>query len=522
MVSLHDLNYSNPSPVSGATNSTYNIASTAPTDFTNYFLIASNASSTATSTVVTLALTSSLAGQPYSPPANNRADIILDNNWRFTLASVTNAQATNFDDSTWTNLNIPHTWNALDGQDGGGNYYRGVGWYRSHYTVDPSLTNRHFFLKFDGAFLVTDVYLNGTFIGEHQGGFAAFVFDVTSNILIGADNVIAVKVNNALNTNIPPLDADFTFYGGIYRDAHLLVTDPVQISPLDYGSPGVYLKQTGVSSNSANLQVTTVVSNSSAGPQTLSVVTVITDAATNIVTALSNSVTLVAGSGSNVVYATTIANPHLWNGLADPYLYQAYVEIHVGTNVTDLVNQPLGFRYFRTDPTNGFILNGHYYDLHGVDMHQDWLNLGWALNDAHRQTNFNELKELGVTAMRLSHYEHHNTTYNLADSNGIVLWSEIPLIDKITESPAFYSNAMQQLHELIRQRYNHPSVVCWGVFNEITLESGPTPTNLVNQLVQLEAQEDPTRPSTGAVLAGNGDASPGCRRWLPSTNITAG
>ena len=453
-----------------------------------------------------------LAAQTYSPPANARQDLNLDANWRFIQQDVSGAQAANFNDSSWTNVNLPHTWDIPDGQDGPGTaYYRGIGWYRMHYTVDGSYTNREFFLKFDGAFLVADVYVNGNFLGEHQGGFAAFVFDVTSNINVGADNVIAVKVNNAGNTNIPPLDADFTFWGGIYRDVHLLVTDPVQISPLDYASPGVYLKPTNVSSNSANLQITTVVSNASPVAMTLTVRAIVTDAATNIVTTLTNVVTLPAASVSNVVASTIIASPHLWNGLSDPYLYQTFIELYSGTNLVDLVCQPLGFRWFSVDPTNGFFLNSRHYDLHGVAMHQDWLNCGWALTNAQRATNFMFIKELGATAVRLSHYEHDDYTYQLADQNGVILWSEIPLIDRITESPAFYTNAEQQLRELIRQRYNHPSVICWGVFNEITLESGPAPANLVNQLVQIEAQEDSTRPSTAATLAGNGDAT----SWMP-------
>ena len=237
---------------------------------------------------------SSLIAQPYTVPANERVDVNLDSSWRFIRQDVAGAQNVGFDDSAWTVVNLPHTWNNLDGQDGGNNYYRGIGWYRAHYAVDGSLTNRHFFLKFDGAFLVTDVYLNGNLLGEHQGGFAAFVFDATPYLNVGGDNVFAVKVNNAYNANIPPLSADFTFFGGIYRDVHLLVTDPVQVSPLDYGSPGVYLKTTSVSSSSANLQVTTVVSNSTATAKTVTVRVVVTDAATNIVTLLTNVVTLPA------------------------------------------------------------------------------------------------------------------------------------------------------------------------------------------------------------------------------------
>src|ERR1035441_6019292 len=456
--------------------------------------------------VILFGLAMSAAAQTYVPPANNRADILLDVGWRFIRQDVSGAQNVGFDDSAWSVLNLPHTWNNLDGQDGGNNYYRDIGWYRTRYMVDNSYAGRRFFLKFDGAFLVTDVYVNGNLLGEHQGGFAAFVFDVTPLLNIGADNVIAVKVNNASNANIPPLSADFTFFGGIYRDVHLLVTDPVQISPLDYGSPGVYLQTTNVRSSSANLQVTTLVSNSTASAQTVTVRAIVTDPATNIVTTLTNVVTLAPGTLSNVVASTTIANPHLWNGLYDPYMYQAFVEVRNSSSVVDVVAQPLGFRYFSVDPTNGFFLNGQHYDLHGVDMHQDWLNCGWALTNAQRATNFAFLKEIGATAVRLSHYEHHDETYQMADQSGIVLWSEVPNINNITSSSAYFTNTLQQLKEMIRQRYNHPSVVCWGLFNEITLNSGPDPSPLISQEASLAAQEDSTRPTTAA--ANSSDNAP--------------
>jgi len=452
----------------------------------------------------------SLAARSYTPPASHRVDVIVDSNWRFTRQDIAGAQAIEFDDSSWTNLNLPHTWNNADGQDGVKNYYRGVGWYRRHFAVDKNFTGRHFFLKFDGAFSETDVYVNGNFVGEHQGGFAAFVFDVTPCLNVGADNVIAVKVNNAVNTNVPPLSADFTFFGGLYRDVHLLVTDPVQISPLDYGSSGIYLKTTGVSSNSANLQVTAVLSNATATAQTVTVRSVITDAATNIAAILTDVVTLQPATTSNIVATTTIKKPHLWNGLSDPYLYQIFTEVRKSSKVIDLVAQPLGFRYFSVDANAGFFLNGRHYDLHGVNMHQDWLDHGWAITDRQRNTNFMLLKEIGATAVRLSHYEHGDYTYQLADQNGIILWSEIPLVNRITESPAFYANAKQQLIELIRQRYNHPSVVCWGVFNEITMKPGPKPVNLVSQLAQLAEQEDTTRLSTSAANASDDEPSNWC------------
>jgi beta-galactosidase len=444
-------------------------------------------------------------GQTYSPPSNSREDINLDAGWRFIRQDVAGAQTNGFDDSAWTLLNLPHTWNNLDGQDGGNNYYRGIGWYRVHYTVGTNEAGRPLFLKFDGANIVADVYVNGNFVGEHQGGFAAFVYDVTPYMNVGADNVIAVKVNNVFNASIPPLNADFTFFGGIYRDVHLLATDPVQVSPLDYGSPGVYLTTTSVSSNSANLQVTTVVSNASANPGTVTIRAIVTDAATNIVTVLTNIVTLSASSASNVVGSTVISNPHLWNGLSDPYLYQTFIEIYNGSNLTDLVSQPLGFRYFSVDPNNGFFLNGQHYDLHGVNMHQDWLNYGWALTNGQRDANFALLREIGATFLRLSHYEHNDYEYQLADQDGICVWSEVPVIDYITASAAFYTNTLQQLREMIRQRYNHPSVVCWSIYNEVTLQSGPSPITLINLESQLVGQEDPTRFLTEAANTSNND-----------------
>lgn len=178
--------------------------------------------------------------RPYDPPVNLRTDVPLDSGWKFIRQDVTGAAAVDFDDSAWSTVTLPHTWNNRDGEDGNTNYYRGVGWYRIHCFIEDSFAGRQLFLKFDGAFLVTDVYINGNHLGEHRGGFADFVFDATPDLKTGADNVIAVKVSNAANANIPPLSADFTFFGGLYRGVHLLATDPVQISPLDFGSPGVF------------------------------------------------------------------------------------------------------------------------------------------------------------------------------------------------------------------------------------------------------------------------------------------
>ena len=430
----------------------------------------------------------------------------MDANWRFILSDPgTNAANVGYDDSTWTNLNLPHSWDIPDGQTGP-TYFQGIGWYRNYFTVSTTNAGLHYFLKFDGAFLVADVWVNGIFMGEHQGGFSAFVFDVTTNITLGATNLIAVRLNNAVNsgitTGIPPLSADFTMWGGIYRDVHLLMTDPVQISPLDFGSPGVFLMPTNVSASSANLQVTTVLANTGPVATNVMVRTVITDAATNIVTTLTNLVTMPSASSSNLVTSTIIANPHLWNGLADPYMYQAYVEVWKGSNVADLLVQPLGFRFFKIDPTNGFFLNGVPYDLHGVSMHQDWYNCGWALSAAQEVTNFMFIKEIGATAVRLPHYQHSDHTFVLGDQIGVILWSEVP---NVRDVPTSYTNILQQVHEMILQAFNHPSIICWGMYNE--LPGGTGSTNVIGQEVQLAHSLDPTRPTTAASNQGVGDVT---------------
>ena len=455
-------------------------------------------------TFIVFFLTQSIAFAGYAPPENHRADVNLDEGWRFVRQDVDDAERPDFNDANWESINLPHTWNNLDGQDGGTNYYRGVGWYRKHFKVDNAFAGRQLFLKFDGAFSATEVWLNGNKLGEHRGGFAAFIFDATAFIKAHGDNVLAVKVSNAFDPDIPPLSADFTFFGGLYRDVHLLATDSLQVSPLDFSSPGVYLKTTEVTPASARLEVTAVISNAAPSAAAAEIRAVVVDASNNVVAILTTPLTLAAATASNVVMNTTIAHPHLWDGVRDPYLYHVFVEVKRNGATVDAVEQPLGFRFFRVDPDKGFFLNGHPYDLHGTAFHQDGIDRGWAVGQEQREKNFALLQELGATALRLSHYEHADQAYDLADKDGIAVWTEIPLINNITESPAFYANAKQQLIELVHQRYNHPSVICWGIYNEITLHKGPETTNLVSQLAALAAQLDPTRPSTCAI-AGSED-----------------
>ncbi len=436
----------------------------------------------------------------YSPPASNRIDTLIDTGWKFFRGDVSGAQTPTFNDSSWSSVTLPHTWNNIDGENGG-TYYRGVSWYRLHYAVPAAYAGHQLYLQFDGASLVSDVYVNGTFLGEHQGGYATFRFDATSALNVGGENVIAVKVNNAYSTDIAPLNGDFTVFGGLYRNVHLVATDTVHMQMMDYGSSGLFVRQTNVSAASANLRVTAEVWNDSGMSQSVTVQTIIVDASNTIVQTLSSTQTLAAHTGSNFVQATTIANPHLWNGQNDPYLYRVYAQVQVGSSVKDVVSVPLGLRSYFIDPNNGFFLNGHYLNLHGVNVHQDRLDQGWAISDAEVDEDFNLITAMGANVIRTSHYQHAQRLYDNADTNGVIMWSEQPIINGILTTTAFTQNAEQQLTEMIRQNYNHPSIIFWSIANEVGNNAA---TNTLLQALNAVAHtQDPDRITT---LASNGTA----------------
>ena len=443
------------------------------------------------------------ASPTYSPPSSNRVDTLIDTGWKFFEGDVSGAQAPSFNDSGWSGVNLPHTWNNIDGENGG-TYYRGISWYRLHYAVPASAAGRKLYLQFDGASLVADVYVNGTYLGEHQGGFATFRFDATSALNVGATNVIAVKVNNAYSTDIAPLNGDFTVFGGLYRDAHLVTTDNVHMRMGDYGSSGLFLRQTNVSSASADLRVTAETWNDNGTPQNVTLNTTIVDATNTVVQTLSSTQSVAAHTGYTFVQTTTLAHPHLWDGQADPYLYHVYAQVLVGTSVKDVVSSPLGFRSYYVDPNNGFFLNGHYLDLHGVNVHQDHIDQGWAISTAEQDQDFSLMTQMGVNVIRTSHYQHAQRLYDNADANGVVIWAEQPIINGIINSSAFTQNAEQQLTEMIRQNYNHPSIIFWSIANEV---GNDTNTNtLLQALNDVAHAQDPDRLTTLASNSSAGNA----------------
>jgi beta-galactosidase len=448
-----------------------------------------------------LALLAALACCPLQA-AEGRQVINLDQGWRFLAADEVHAAEAGFDDKSWQAVELPHTWNGLDGQDGGDNYRRGAGWYRRNLMVDASLAGKRLYLQFDGACLAADVYVNGKHLGNHRGGFSIFRFDATSAIKVGSDNVVAVRVDNG-QLGIPPAAADFTIFGGLYRDVWLLATDPIQVSTMDLASPGVFIEEHDVSEASAAVSVRAEIENHTDMPREVDVQVTVLDSARAAVPGgdATLRVHLEPNGSSEVLKPFSIAHPHLWNARADPYLYTVRVELRPATPdgargiLSDAVEQPLGLRSFSVDPEKGFFLNGHYLDLHGFNRHQDWPDKGWAIDDKDEAVDFDLMMEAGATAVRVSHYQQSDSWYTRCDRAGLVAWAEIPSWQKVLATPEYLESAQQQLRELIRQNFNHPSICFWGVGNETY---GPASEPVVVALNDVVHAEDPGRLSTYA------------------------
>jgi beta-galactosidase len=453
-----------------------------------------------------LALVVLASAQPYTPPPDPRQVVSLDNGWRFNLGDVAGAEEVGFPDSGWPQVNLPHTWNNLDGQDGGNNYQRTISWYRLHFTPPGSLAGKRLFLKFHGASLVTTVFVNGEEIGSHRGGFSAFTFDVTDHVTPGVANLLAVKVDNRLNSDVMPITGDLNVYGGIYRSVQLIGTDPIHVDPTDFGSSGVYLRQSNVSAAAADLEVTVKLRNDGAASATVNVIMDVVDADDELAESFSTTRVVPAGGSLDVVEAETISSPRLWQGRPDPHLYRVFVRIEQGGTLRDLIQERLGFRTFQVSPSQGFSLNGQPYELRGVNFHQDRLNKGWATSVADQTQDVALIAEVGATVVRMSHYQHHPKTYDLLDEQGIIVWSEIPNLDLVTNSTPFFDNAKQQLREMIRQNFNRPSVLFWGLGN--SLSDNSVANSLVSQLHTLATQEDPDRLTTLATVQSVAQTAP--------------
>lgn len=424
-----------------------------------------------------------------------RADLLLDGGWMFRFSHQV-------EKSSSSPVSLPHTWNAQDALSGKIDYKRGIGNYQRKLYVRPEWKGKRLFLRFEGANSIADVFINGKHVGEHRGGYSAFVFEITDRVRYGADNQLWVRVNNGEQLDVMPLVGDFNFYGGLYRDVHLVVTEPACISLTDYASPGVYLRQTRVTPEQADVDAVVKLSNRG-DAQEVQVKLSVKDGDREVVRA-EQTVTLAARQDSEVRLPVSILKPRLWNGTADPFSYRAEVTLWADGRETDRVEQPLGLRFYRIDPAEGFFLNGKHLPLHGVCRHQDRPEIGNALRLRHHEEDIRLMREMGVNAARLAHYQQAEDMYRLTDREGIVVWAEIPFVgpggyaDKgFVDLPAFKENGQQQLRELIRQNFNHPSICVWGLFNELK-EEGDNPIPYIKELNELAHQEDTTRPTTAA------------------------
>jgi beta-galactosidase len=449
-----------------------------------------------------------------------RVEISLDQGWRFQQSgTVAGAENPKFDDSTWSTVDVPHTWNRLGNagttRSSATNTVHGVGWYRLRFDSPPQVLGhpQRFFLQFDGVGNVADVWLNGHYLGKHAGAFARFRFDATSAMNAAGQNILVVKADNSLpapgstTESVIPLSADFFVFGGIYRNVALLVTDPVHVDMLDYAGPGAYAHAASIGSAEAVVQVSARVVNEGPKPEKVSVEAQIKDASGKVIATATSEPARLTSKVAVVPLTLRVPQPHLWQGLKDPYLYQTVVAVRSARGeLLDQISQPLGLRTLAFDPDKGFFLNGEHVLLRGAAMHQDRPLKGWAISRADIAQDLGYLLDMGGNALRLAHYQHDQAYYDISDETGIVVWAEIPLVNHVSfdgspANAALTANATQQLLELIHQNYNHPSVAMWSIANEVDLRAtqskGPSkPLALLQSLNKLAKSEDPTRFTT--------------------------
>ncbi|PTQ82719.1 beta-galactosidase [Trichococcus patagoniensis] len=427
-----------------------------------------------------------------------RKVIPFNHDWKFIKQDEDQAMGIYFDDGNWKVVQVPHTWNAIDGANGFA-YHQGACWYRKEFTIDDSARGNKVYVEFEGANSVTDVYLNGQHLGQHRGGYSTFRFDLTEAIDFDAKNTLAVKVDNTVVDDVYPQMADFTFYGGIYRDVNLVIANPVHFDLMDHGSKGIYVIQEEVNEEHAALTIKSLLVNDSEEDKKVRLWVDLLDAEGENIAYAAKEVTLVAGEHKAVEVPLVIENPTLWNGRKNAYMYEARVSMERFNDVIDALMIPFGVRYFEVDAEKGFFLNGEHLALHGVARHQDRKDMGWAITEKEQAEDMALIKEIGATSIRLAHYQHNQYFYDLCDQEGMVIWAEIPFISLMSKTELEGINAKQQMVELIRQNFNHPSIMFWGIQNEIQI-SGERPElrKLVNELNALTKKEDPTRLTTMA------------------------
>jgi beta-galactosidase len=448
--------------------------------------------------------------------------IPINDNWAFKRGpfSTDPINYTNIFEGKWQVVQVPHTWNATDMQNRpttlgtSERFYVGDAYYRKTFVPKAEWKNKRVFIKFEGVNSNTEVYLNTSplayniksatatysstkpngnynFVGRHQGGYSAFVLELTSRLKYGEENEILVKVNNEAKPEVIPVNQTlFPLYGGIYRPVSLIVTEQVNIAVNDFASSGVYITQKEVSKKAATIGVKIKLENKTGHIQALNVLTEIVEKNGSVKAQINSSCQLSPQGRQEVVQQLKVKNPHLWQGLTDPYLYKVRVKVKQGERILDQVTQPLGIRKFELRANEGFFLNDQKYPLYGVCRHQDRLGKGSALSNADHDEDLAIIKEMGATSIRLAHYQQSEYFYAKCDSIGFIVWAEIPFVNRV--STLEEGNAQQQLKELIRQNFNHPSIYIWGLHNEVYQPTTYT-VELTTKLNDLAKTEDPDR-----------------------------
>ena len=405
----------------------------------------------------------------------------FNDNWEF-LKGVSEINAAEVGES----ITIPHTWNATDGQDGGNDYFRGTCLYRKVFRSDLLPKAKKYYLEINGANSSADVYMNGKRLAHHDGGYSTWRVNITG--YLRTENTLCILVDNAPNEEVYPQVADFTFYGGIYRDVNIVCVEETHFDLEYFGGKGLVITPE-IAETAANVKIDTYVNDMEKGDE---ISFCIFDADGNAVAQYQSA---------NTSAVLTIEDVHLWNGRIDPYLYTAEVAIIRGGEKIDQISSRFGCRTFRIDAETGFILNGKEYPLHGVSRHQDRWQIGNALLPEHHLEDMDLICEVGANTIRLAHYQHDQYFYDLCDERGMVIWAEIPYISR--HMSGGNDNTMSQMRELIVQNYNHPSICVWGLSNEITMDGAKDPDLIANhhKLNDLVHEMDKTRPTTVACIS---------------------
>ena len=402
-----------------------------------------------------------------------RTIINFNDNWTFRKPGEVAASVT-----------LPHTWNAIDGQDGGNDYWRGTATYSKTFAKPELKAGERCFVEFDGAAMTADVILNGKHLAHHEGGYSAFRVDLSD--ALEDENLLVVTVDNSASDRVYPQMADFTFYGGIYRDVKLVVVPAEHFELLKDGTPGIKVTpDVRLKEREAHVAVETWPVGGN-------------EVWLEIATEHGKEFRKVEIGNGHTYTNIILKNVHLWDGVDDPYLYTVTAKLMKNGEVVDEVSARFGCREFRIDPEKGFFLNGRSYPLRGVSRHQDRAGLGSALTIKEHEEDMAVVKELGANTLRLAHYQHAQEFYDLCDENGLIVWAEIPYISKHMSNGK--ANALSQMKELITQCCNHPSIVCWGLSNEITAGGAVTEELLQDhrELNDLCHELDNTRPTVMA------------------------